>query len=391
MRITFVMPFLALEGGSRVVAVYAEALSRRGHEVTVLSCANRPWPLGRLARHYAKRLLRGRLGPERVPTHFDDLPHLHVRVRGRGPIRPRHAPDADVIVATWWETAEWVAAMPAAKGRKVHLIQHDEREFYQDPAMKARVAATWRLPGFHRVVIAGWLGELGRREFGVESDLVNNAVDMTVFDAPPRQRNAVPTVGLMYHSRPFKGTDVSLRAYDLARAQLPDLRLKAFGPHDPVPGLPLPAGVALEVQPPQSAIAAFYRACDAYLFGSRSEGFGLPILEAMACRTPVIGTPTGAAPELIAEGGGRLVPMEDPAAMARAIVELATMPAPQWRAMSDAAYDTARRRSWAAAAEAFEGVLLRIAGLPRDAALTAAPAAGYQTQTRRDSGRLEPI
>jgi len=44
----------------------------------------------------------------------------------------------------------------------------------------------------------------------------------------------------------------------------------------------------------------------------------LPILEAMACRTPVIGTPAGPAPELLGAGGGILVRPEDPADMAMA-------------------------------------------------------------------------
>ena len=69
---------------------------------------------------------------------------------------------------------------------------------------------------------------------------------------------------------------------------------------------------------------------DAWLVGSRSEGFGLPILEAMACRTPVIATPTGAAPELIAGGGGVLTPIDDPRSMAREIERIVQLPEPQW-------------------------------------------------------------
>ena len=62
-----------------------------------------------------------------------------------------------------------------------------------------------------------------------------------------------------------------------------------------------------------------------WLFGAREEGFELPILEAMACRTPVLGTPAGAALELLVDGAGILVPREDPDAMARAIVEVCQM------------------------------------------------------------------
>ena len=31
-----------------------------------------------------------------------------------------------MVIATWWETAEWVNDFPASKGRKFYLIQHHE-------------------------------------------------------------------------------------------------------------------------------------------------------------------------------------------------------------------------------------------------------------------------
>ena len=95
----------------------------------------------------------------------------------------------------------------------------------------------------------------------------------------------------------------------------------------------------------------------AWLFASRTEGYGLPLLEAMACRTPVIGTPAGAAPELIAGGGGLLVEPESPEAMAAAIVQVVRMTDEQWRTMSDAAHATAAGYRWDASAARFEEAL----------------------------------
>ena len=48
---------------------------------------------------------------------------------------------------------------------------------------------------------------------------------------------------------------------------------------------------------------ALYRGAQAFLFPSFYEGFGLPVLEAMACSTPVITSFTSSLPELLGDAG----------------------------------------------------------------------------------------
>jgi glycosyltransferase involved in cell wall biosynthesis len=77
----------------------------------------------------------------------------------------------------------------------------------------------------------------------------------------------------------------------------------------------------------------------------------------MACRTPVIGTPAGAAPELLADGVGVLVKPEDPEDMARAIEQICKLSESEWRTMSDAAYARATSYTWEEATDCFEAAL----------------------------------
>jgi glycosyltransferase involved in cell wall biosynthesis len=100
--------------------------------------------------------------------------------------------------------------------------------------------------------------------------------------------------------------------------------------------------VELRGHVPQDELAALYRGAACLIFPSRYEGFGLPVLEAMASGTPVVATTAGAVPE-IAGGAAILVDQRDPVALAGGI-ERAIADRERLRA---AGLERARCYSWA--------------------------------------------
>ncbi len=362
MRITFICPQADLSGGFRVIATYAQKLLERGHGITVVS---RPRAKPSF-RNILRSIYRGRpvpFVPKDAPTHLDGTGVPHDVIDSFRPIVGSDVPDGDIVLATWWETAEWVTDLPPKKGVKAHFIQ----DYETWAGHIDRVDATCRLP-MPKITPAQWVKNLLAKQFGqTDVTCVPNAVDLKKFTAVPRGKQAVPTVGFTYTTFLNKGCDITIEAIRLARKQLPSLKVVSFGSQQPSAELPMPDGVEFHHRASEAKLKELYGQCDAWLFGTRKEGFGLPILESMACRTPVIGTPAGAAPELLAGGGGKLIPIENAAAMADEIVKLVAMPLAEWRAMSDAAYATASRYTWDDATDQFEAALNRmVAAAPRN-------------------------
>lgn len=54
---------------------------------------------------------------------------------------------------------------------------------------------------------------------------------------------------------------------------------------------------------PEDHLPLFYNSCDAFIYPSFYEGFGLPPLEAMNCGTPVIASNLTSIPEVVGDGG----------------------------------------------------------------------------------------
>lgn len=76
---------------------------------------------------------------------------------------------------------------------------------------------------------------------------------------------------------------------------------------------------------PDEELVPLFRSALAHLFVSRIEGFGLPVVEAMACGCPVIASNDGAVGEVAGDAAWRVDP-EDHDAIADAILALASRP-----------------------------------------------------------------
>jgi glycosyltransferase involved in cell wall biosynthesis len=353
MKINFILPTVDQSGGNRVVAIHALLLQQKGHEVTVISVPpkNPTW----LQKFYSILIGKKWISNHRPnPSYFDKIPVNHIIIDKNRSITSNDVPDADVTIATWWETAEWVNNFPLSKGTHFYFIQHYE---VFDYLPQARVKATWRLP-FKKIVVAPWLEEIARKKYG-DNDvkIVPNAVDPALFNANLRNKQVTPTIGMLYAPIYWKGTDIAIKAIHIARQKIPELKIIAFGSHNQSPDCKLPEGTLYFYMPKQEKIKEIYSQCDAWLFPSRSEGFGLPILEAMACRTPVIGVPTGAAPELLSANTGVLVEPENPKAMAQAIIDVCELSEGEWQQLSKRAYQRATSYQWTDASLIFEKAL----------------------------------
>ncbi|SLN53428.1 D-inositol 3-phosphate glycosyltransferase [Falsiruegeria litorea R37] len=358
MRITFLSPRSNLSGGLRVIAIHAQMLQDRGHEVSIVVPAKRQVGAKTQAKTWAKSLIRGRL-PDREPDeggHFDQIT-VPIVEAGRDDFLFTHddIPDGDALIATWWETAFSAAAMPPSKGRPYYLIQHHEVHDFL-PWQISR--STYYLPLKH-FVVSNWLGQVMASEYGQnDAVLVPNGVDLSHFSAPPRDKQDHPTVGLLYSTNAIKGTGTLLQAIEQIRAALPDLRVRAFGAEPMSDDLPLPPGSDYLCRPEQAQIPALYAGCDLFLCGSTSEGYFLPLLEAMACGCPLVSTDVGAAQDLITPGvNGAIVDVGDAAAIADHALRILKAPNADWQAMSQVSRDVAAAHTWAHACDRLETAL----------------------------------
>jgi glycosyltransferase involved in cell wall biosynthesis len=225
-----------------------------------------------------------------------------------------------------------------------------------------RVDAVWRLP-FFKITIAQWLVDLGRKRFGIqEMALVPNSVDDGFRNAAQRTKGNPPTVGFLFHNAHFKDFPATRATITRLKEIRPDARFLSFGSMMPAPG-ELPADVEYHHLPSQETIAEIYRRCDAWLSTSRTEGFNLPPLEAMAGGCPAVCGKTGRPDEIIQNGiNGYLVDAGDVQGFAEALANILKLSNESWKNMSDAARDAVARPTWGESSELFEEALLSING-----------------------------
>ena len=308
--------------------------------------------------HVVTRSMRSPLpGTHRVPAgRLGRAPELVRRTAGRL-LYPR----ASVVHRTNLE-------LPPAPQPEV-LTLHDITAWkYPDesPPVHAAVAELRRAAAV--ICVSTYTAQEAVAFLGIDDPVVvPNGVADRFFDAAALDARALADLGvtppfvLVSGGASARKNLASLAAAwpDVLRAR-PDLSLVMTGPSHPrrtelFGGLPrthLVGRVADDLVPGLMACAA------AVVVPSKEEGFGLPALEAMAVRTPLVAADTSSFPEVVGDGGLLVAPT--PAGLAEGIVH-ATSGDPDVDAMVERGAVRARAFTWRRTVEGHAAVWRQVA------------------------------
>ncbi len=162
---------------------------------------------------------------------------------------------------------------------------------------------------------------------GISIDSIDAAPDVTEVPWPAAWKDTfiIGTVANLYR---YKGHDRLIRAFATVAEIREDARLVIIGDGPEREALRrLVCALALEERVfftgRRPDVPSLLRLIDLYVHPALTEPFGIAIIEAMAARLPVVCTAVGGVPEIILDRvTGRLVPADDVAALASAIVEV---------------------------------------------------------------------
>ena len=350
MKINFIVAAADNTGGARVIAQYASGLMKLGHEVVVISPPH--GASGRL-----NRLLDALfpMAKSRRKNHFE---HLGVPIKMLNrfrPVRSSDVPDGDVLIATWWETAVWIKDFPQEKGKKIHFVQG--YEIWNGQIEEVHNALRLQIP---KVTISDWLASKIEHLGLDRPTVILNGVDHWLFAPVAQILDNHASVGFVFANSFQKGSDIALSAIKIAREIEPNIKVIAFGHVRPAQHMIDTEKISFIVSPEQTTLSEIYSSCSVWLFPSREEGFGLPILEALSCGTPVIACPAGAAPDILRHGGGSLLKTFEAEEMASEIIRYIKMSKEEINIKSQSALYTASKYSWDKSIKKFEQKILSV-------------------------------
>ncbi len=316
MRVALLSPCFWPEvrrGGERFVRELADGLIARGHDPRLItshpgglsSTTEDGLPILRLPRPPAGRLARRRF--EDYPTHAP-LSYLALRRGDDDVAQAVHTWDA-IAAARWGEsigrpTVFSYMGIPDHSG----LMARRKR-------LEATLAATRRCSA--TVALSAAARDAFHRWLGVDAEVIPPPVDVAAFTPDPAARADRPTIVCAADPHePRKRVALLREAFAWVRRDRPDARLvldaRAGSPAD---------GVELRPLDDRDALAAAYREAWVSALPSTGEAFGLVLVEAMACGTPVVATNEGGMREVVSSPQvGSLFDGDDPRALAAALL-----------------------------------------------------------------------
>jgi glycosyltransferase involved in cell wall biosynthesis len=245
-----------------------------------------------------------------------------------------NSPSADVAIANAFMTAYSVRfnKLIGRTKRALYFVQHYEPlafgEYGRGPAylklLKTKMAGlTYRL-GLECITNSTWTSKMIEERYAINTTIAPLGVDTKIFYPSPtlkERRGECPLVMTIGNSNPVKRFDTFLEMTKLLQTRLSTKAMVATNSSS----LPKPNGLNIESVSPKNdfELAALYRRASVFVSTSAWEGFGLPLLEAMACGTPVITTDSGGIRDFCQDGFNcRIVRSAKAEDLAQAVAEI---------------------------------------------------------------------
>jgi len=262
-----------------------------------------------------------------------------------------------------------VVAPLAARRVGIPVVATFHCWFESSPACRVFRGPLQRLLDLHaaRIAVSAPVVEAMSRYFRADWEVIPNGVDLEHFQPagrrPPEPGTVGPRLLFLHRLEPRNHLGTLLGAMPDILARYPAARLAVAG-EGPwrryYERQAAPLGRAVEFLGRISDRPARYRSADLYLCPTTRGSFGITLLEAMACGTPMV-VAEGPGFNALVNGGGEAVrlPHDDPAAWARTVIGLMGDPARR-RAMSAAGVAKAAQYAWPLVAEQVLAVYERV-------------------------------
>lgn len=337
-KINIIVPFTNLTGGIKIIFEYSNRLYEKGYDVLIYAPMiaykfNFSGFMGLMKR--VKATL-GNVKRGNKVKWFD----LKVPIKLIPYICNNFVRDADFIIATAWPTAYDVKKLNGSKGKKLYFIQGYEIW----SGSKEEVDGSYKL-GLMNIAISKWIKDILENEVGAKVDyIIHNGIDFNEFYCENKVFNKRKKILMLYHEHELKGYIDGLKAFELVKSKYTDIDLILFGIKKGK--LPIPKYAEFYENPSRNLLRELYCKSDIYLFPSRFEGFGLTLLEAMACKCAVVGTKTGILEEIGIDKENVLLSSPRDINTLAENIELLIKNNELLRKISENGHDTVRNFSW---------------------------------------------
>lgn len=260
MKIAFVLPGSGLSGGTKTVFELAKRLN-------------------------ALPLFNSVVVTDSFPSWFNDPPPLILNSPVKSDLSAY-----DVIITTFYNQK----ALYKIWGQKklhLHLCQGYEGDYLEDlhmESLRKEVEDFYRLP-YPKMVVSRFLIPKLQNLTSAPIYYVGQAIDLSLFKPDPQvPKDTVLIVGQF--ELPFKGVKKALLLAQKIKERYPYIKIVRVSPTDTrEKEASFEIDEFLVAVSPSEMPKLYHRALLSIYFPSK-EGFGLPVLESLACGTPVIGS-----------------------------------------------------------------------------------------------------